>query len=32
MAPCAGLVKVEGGKFVSAVKFKCYDLIEPPAK
>jgi len=28
-APCAGLVKVEGGKYVSAVPFKCYELIEP---
>jgi hypothetical protein len=30
MAPCAGLVKVEGGKYVSAVPFKCYDLLDPP--
>jgi len=28
--PCAGLVQVKGGKFVSAVPFKCYSLI--PAK
>jgi branched-chain amino acid transport system substrate-binding protein len=28
-APCAGMVKVENGKYVSALKFACYDLIEP---
>jgi ABC-type branched-subunit amino acid transport system substrate-binding protein len=28
-APCAGLVKVEGGKYVTAVKFDCYELLEP---
>jgi ABC-type branched-subunit amino acid transport system substrate-binding protein len=28
-APCAGLVKVEGGKYVSAVEFTCYDLLDP---
>jgi branched-chain amino acid transport system substrate-binding protein len=29
-APCAGLVKVEGGKYVTAVPFACYDLLDPP--
>jgi branched-chain amino acid transport system substrate-binding protein len=28
-APCAGLVKVEGGKYVSAVEFQCYELLDP---
>jgi ABC-type branched-subunit amino acid transport system substrate-binding protein len=31
-APCAGLVKVEDGKYVSALKFACYDLLDPPSK
>ena len=26
--PCSGLVKVEGGKFVSSVPFKCYTLLD----
>jgi branched-chain amino acid transport system substrate-binding protein len=29
-APCAGLVKVENGTYVSAVEFQCFELIEPP--
>ncbi|MEO5842744.1 MAG: ABC transporter substrate-binding protein [Acidimicrobiales bacterium] len=29
-APCAAIVQVKGGKYVSAVPFKCYKLIDPP--
>jgi ABC-type branched-subunit amino acid transport system substrate-binding protein len=29
-APCAGMVQVKGGKYVVAVPFQCYKLIEPP--
>jgi ABC-type branched-subunit amino acid transport system substrate-binding protein len=29
-APCAGIVQVKGGKYVSVVPFKCYKLIDPP--
>jgi ABC-type branched-subunit amino acid transport system substrate-binding protein len=28
-APCAGMVKVEKGKYTSVVKFQCYQLLEP---
>jgi branched-chain amino acid transport system substrate-binding protein len=28
-APCSALVKVTGGKYVSAVPFKCYTLVDP---
>lgn len=28
-APCAGMVQVKGGKYVSAVPFKCYSLLDP---
>jgi branched-chain amino acid transport system substrate-binding protein len=28
-APCAGLVKVEDGAYVSAVPFQCYELLDP---
>jgi ABC-type branched-subunit amino acid transport system substrate-binding protein len=29
-APCAGMVQVKGGKYVSAVPFQCFKLIDPP--
>lgn len=29
-APCAGVVQVKGGKYVSAVPFKCYKLLDVP--
>jgi ABC-type branched-subunit amino acid transport system substrate-binding protein len=32
MAPCAGLVQVKGGKYVTSVPFQCYPTITPPAK
>ncbi len=28
LAPCSGLVQVVGGKYVSAVPFKCYSLLD----
>ncbi|HEX7095213.1 MAG TPA: ABC transporter substrate-binding protein [Acidimicrobiales bacterium] len=28
-APCAALVKVESGKYVPAVPFRCYEMLEP---
>jgi len=31
-APCAGMVQVKGGKYVTAVPFQCYTLLDPPAK
>jgi ABC-type branched-subunit amino acid transport system substrate-binding protein len=29
-APCAGVVQVKGGKYISVVPFKCYKLLDPP--
>jgi branched-chain amino acid transport system substrate-binding protein len=31
-APCAGIVQVKAGKYVPVVPFKCYSLVNPPAK
>ena len=29
-APCAAIVQVKAGKYVSVVPFKCYKLVDPP--